>query len=73
MSDKILDEEWEAVGGHLATKRVFDYKTSYGVELKDRRWISFNIGKELAQHIAQLQNDHLRKEQKRNPDIDDGA
>lgn len=56
---KAIDERWVVIDGNLATERIFDYESAYGIKLKDRMWLAFNIGRELGGHIAKLHNSHL--------------
>lgn len=64
MSNKLLNQKWTSANGHVlaaqATKKKFDF-TEHTSEIQTT--IAFNVGQELADHIAQCHNEHLiRKE-----------
>lgn len=56
---KLAKERWVVIDGCVWTEAVHEFKTSYGVTVKSRKAIAFNVGNDLANYIVKLHHEQL--------------
>ncbi len=55
----MLKEKWVVVNGSIITEKTYKVKTEHDTTFIAPKYIAFNVGNKMAEHIVKLHNDSL--------------
>ena len=59
MGLEMKNEKWIAVNGSVMEEKTSTVRTEFKTTYVSRKYIAFNVGQKIAEHIVKLHNDSL--------------